>query len=175
VTRELPETVKSTIARKLDRLDETDRRLLTTAAIQGYEFDTLVLSDVLALDPADVEERMDAIASTHHLARNIGTVESVDPIADGAISLRPRSVSERALRLRCSRRAAHRPAPRSRGPSKRASAPTTPAGLRNLRCCLRPRVSFRTRPATSGWPRSIRFRSSRFAKASRWLVAGSTP
>jgi len=78
VTRELPETVKSTIARKLDRLDETDRRLLTTAAIQGYEFDTLVLSDVLALEPADVEERMDAIASTHHLARNIGTVESVD-------------------------------------------------------------------------------------------------
>jgi tetratricopeptide (TPR) repeat protein/type II secretory pathway predicted ATPase ExeA len=80
ITRELPETVKSTIARKLDRLDETDRRLLTTAAIQGYEFDTLVLSDVLALDPADVEERMDAIAGTHHLAKNIGTAESADRV-----------------------------------------------------------------------------------------------
>src|SRR5262245_3704646 len=71
ITRELPETVKSTIARKLDLLDETDRRLLTTASIQGYEFDTLVLSDVLELDAADVEERIDALANTHHLARNI--------------------------------------------------------------------------------------------------------
>ena len=78
ITKELPETVKSTIARKLDRLDDLDRRLLTTAAIQGYEFDTLVLSDVLAIDAADVEERMDALAGTHHLAKNIGTVESVD-------------------------------------------------------------------------------------------------
>jgi tetratricopeptide (TPR) repeat protein len=78
ITRDLPETVKSTIARKLDRLDDTDRRLLTTASVQGYEFDTLVLSDVLALDPADVEERIDALATTHNLARNIGTVETVD-------------------------------------------------------------------------------------------------
>ena len=59
ITKELPETVKGTIARKLDLLDDTDRRLLTTASVQGYEFDTLVLSDV-ELDPADVEERMDA-------------------------------------------------------------------------------------------------------------------
>ena len=78
ITRELPETVKSTIARKLDLLDETDRKLLTTASVQGYEFDTLVLSDVLELDPADVEERIDALANTHHLARNIGTSEGVD-------------------------------------------------------------------------------------------------
>ena len=78
ITRDLPETVKSTIARKLDRLDETDRRLLTTASVQGYEFDTLVLSDVLELDPADVEERIDSLAKTHHLARNIGTAEGVD-------------------------------------------------------------------------------------------------
>jgi hypothetical protein len=78
ITRELPETVKSTIARKLDLLDDTDRRLLTTASVQGYEFDTLVLSDVLELDPADVEERIDALANTHHLARNIGTAETAD-------------------------------------------------------------------------------------------------
>ena len=78
ITKELPETVKSTIARKLDLLDETDRKLLTTASVQGYEFDTLVLSDVLELDAADVEERIDAIANTHHLARNIGTSEGED-------------------------------------------------------------------------------------------------
>ena len=78
ITKELPETVKSTIARKLDLLDDTDRRLLTTASVQGYEFDTLVLSDVLEIDAADVEERIDALANTHHLARNIGTAEGVD-------------------------------------------------------------------------------------------------
>jgi adenylate cyclase len=78
VARELPETVRSTIARKLDRLDDTDRKLLTTASVQGHEFDTIVLSDVLALDPADVEERLDVLAGTHRLVKNVGTTECAD-------------------------------------------------------------------------------------------------
>jgi tetratricopeptide (TPR) repeat protein len=76
VARELPETVKGTIARKIDRLDETDRKLLTTASVQGYEFDTSVLSDVLGLDPADVEERLEVLDRVHRFVRNVSTGET---------------------------------------------------------------------------------------------------
>jgi tRNA A-37 threonylcarbamoyl transferase component Bud32/tetratricopeptide (TPR) repeat protein len=78
VARELPETVKSTIARKIDRLDETDRKLLTTASVQGYEFDTIVLSDVLAIDPADVEERIEVLDRVHRFVRHVATDETAD-------------------------------------------------------------------------------------------------
>src|SRR5262249_17057940 len=42
IEQELPESIRSMIQRKLDQLGEEDRRLLATAAIQGYEFDTAV-------------------------------------------------------------------------------------------------------------------------------------
>ena len=78
VARELPETVKSTIARKIDRLDEVDRKLLTIGSVQGHEFDTIVLSDVLEMDPADVEDRLEALDRVHKLVRNVGTLECPD-------------------------------------------------------------------------------------------------
>ena len=78
VARELPETVKSTIARKIDRLDEIDRKLLTTASVQGHVFDTVVCSDVLELDPADVEDRLEALDRVHRLVKSLGTHECAD-------------------------------------------------------------------------------------------------
>jgi predicted ATPase len=88
VARELPETVKGTIARKIDRLDETDRKLLTTASVQGYEFDTSVLSDVLGMDPADVEERLEVLDRVHRFVRNVSTGET----AIGVLTVRYRFV-----------------------------------------------------------------------------------
>ncbi len=78
VARELPETVRSTIARKIDRLDEVDRRLLTTASVQGHEFDSIVLSDVLGVDAAEVEERLDVLDRVHRLIKIVGTEECAD-------------------------------------------------------------------------------------------------
>ena len=86
VARELPETVKGTIGRKIDRLDELDRRLLTVASVQGHEFDTAIVSDVLALDPADVEDRFAALDQIHRLVQAVRTYE----LPDRALSVRYR-------------------------------------------------------------------------------------
>src|SRR5262249_32136681 len=42
VQRELPESVRGMIQRKIDQLGEDDRRLLIAASVQGYEFDSAV-------------------------------------------------------------------------------------------------------------------------------------
>src|SRR5262249_41080723 len=54
--RELPESVRSMIERKIAQLSEEDRRLLVAASVQGSEFESAVLARALALDAADVEE-----------------------------------------------------------------------------------------------------------------------
>jgi predicted ATPase len=70
--RELPESVRSLIRRKLERLGEADRRLLAAASVQGNEFDAAVVAAVLDLDAAEVEERLaelDRIHALVHLLR----------------------------------------------------------------------------------------------------------
>src|SRR5262249_8791292 len=50
--RELPESVRGMIGKKLDRLGEEDRRLLTVASVQGNEFDSAVVANALTWDAA---------------------------------------------------------------------------------------------------------------------------
>src|SRR4029079_13641832 len=52
--KDLPESVRSMIARKIDQLDDRDRRLLVGASVQGYEFDSATVSEATGLDPVDV-------------------------------------------------------------------------------------------------------------------------
>src|SRR5262249_62170555 len=59
--RELPASVRSLIQKKLDRLGAVDRRLLSGASVQGYEFDSGVVARGLDLDPADAGERLEAL------------------------------------------------------------------------------------------------------------------
>ena len=63
--KDLPESVRSMISRKIERLDERDRRLLVGASVQGYEFDSATVSEVLEMDPADVEDRLEALERVH--------------------------------------------------------------------------------------------------------------
>src|SRR5262249_55047577 len=56
--RELPASIRGLIQRKLDRLDESERRLLMAASVQGAKFDTAVVAQVLGRDVAEVEERL---------------------------------------------------------------------------------------------------------------------
>jgi predicted ATPase len=67
--RELPESVRSLIRRKLERPSEADRRLLAAASVQGNEFDAAVVAAVLDLDAADVEERLAELDRVHALVR----------------------------------------------------------------------------------------------------------
>jgi TolB-like protein/Tfp pilus assembly protein PilF len=61
IEHELPESVRGMIERKIGQLSEEDRKLLTAASVQGYEFDSAVVAQVLNLDADEVEERLDKL------------------------------------------------------------------------------------------------------------------
>ena len=63
--KDLPESVRSMINRKIDALEERDRKLLLGASAQGYEFDSLIVSEATGIDPIDVEERLDVLERLH--------------------------------------------------------------------------------------------------------------
>jgi hypothetical protein len=61
IERELPESVRGMIERKIAQLSEEDRKLLTAASVQGYEFDSAVVEQVLKLDADEIEERLERL------------------------------------------------------------------------------------------------------------------
>lgn len=56
--RDLPESMRSMVQRKIGQLSESDNQLLVAASVQGYNFDSAVIAKALGDDPADVEERL---------------------------------------------------------------------------------------------------------------------
>jgi predicted ATPase len=82
--RDLPESVRSMIQRKIGQLSKGDRRLLMAASVLGSEFDAAVVAQMLSRDAADVEERLEVLERIHTLVRLVG--EQVFP--DGTLTLR---------------------------------------------------------------------------------------
>ena len=78
VDRELPESVRSMVEKKISQLGNEDRALLVTASVEGCEFDSAVLSAVLGTNAADVEERLDVLESIHGLVALVGEAELPD-------------------------------------------------------------------------------------------------
>jgi len=76
--RALPESVRSMIERKIDQLEEEDRRLLVAASVQGYEFDTAVVAKTLTLDTAEVEEQLERLERIHAFVRLVREYEFPD-------------------------------------------------------------------------------------------------
>ena len=56
--RDLPESMRSMVQRKIGQLSESDNQLLVAASVQGYDFDSAVVAAALQADPGDVEERL---------------------------------------------------------------------------------------------------------------------
>ena len=75
--RELPESVRSMIQRKLGALGNSDRQLLSAAAVQGGDFCAAVVAQALDLDEAVVEDALDRLERDHALVRFVG--ETVCP------------------------------------------------------------------------------------------------
>jgi len=69
--RDIPESVRSMIERKIEQLGEEDRRLLVAAGVQGYECDSPIVAQVLGADPADVEERLETLGRVHGFVRRL--------------------------------------------------------------------------------------------------------
>jgi predicted ATPase len=75
IERDLPESVRGMIERKIAQLSEDDRRLLVAASVQGYEFDSTIIARALELDPADIEERLETLERVHALVRLVAEKE----------------------------------------------------------------------------------------------------
>jgi adenylate cyclase len=67
--RELPESVRAMIRRKVDQLSAADRHLLMAASVQGPEFDSAVVARLLGREAADVEERLEVLERVHVMVR----------------------------------------------------------------------------------------------------------
>lgn len=72
---ELPESVRGMIERKVAQLSEEDRRLLGLASVQGYEFDSAVIAQVLSIEADEVEERLDKLERVYAFVRLVSEKE----------------------------------------------------------------------------------------------------
>jgi tetratricopeptide (TPR) repeat protein len=74
----IPRTVQAVIRRKLAALEQSDRRLLQHASVEGQEFSTAVLSRLVDTDSAILEERLDAMAKGPRIVTAVGPERFVD-------------------------------------------------------------------------------------------------
>ena len=88
ISADLPASVRSMIQRKIDSLDEHDRRLLQAASVEGAEFHSVVLAAAISADAAEVEERLETIERMHYFVQRIGEKE----FPDGTLTLHLRFV-----------------------------------------------------------------------------------
>lgn len=88
IERELPESVRGMIERKIAQLSEDDRKLLTAASVQGYEFDSAVVAQVLNLDADEVEERLEKLERVFAFVKLTSEAE----FPDGTLTLKYRFV-----------------------------------------------------------------------------------
>ena len=86
VERQLPETIRSAVQRKIEALDDADRRLLAAASVQGVDFDTALIAGALQLPEEEVEDRLDRLQREHALVRFVDEHET----RDRALTLRYR-------------------------------------------------------------------------------------
>ena len=88
IERELPESVRGMIERKIAQLSEEDRKLLVAASVQGYEFDSAVVAEVLNINAGEVEERLEKLERIYAFVRLVEERE----FPDRTLSLRYRFV-----------------------------------------------------------------------------------
>jgi predicted ATPase/predicted Ser/Thr protein kinase len=69
VPRDLPESVRGMIHRKIEQVDERDRKLLVAASVQGHEFDSAVVAEAVEMDAADAEDRLETLEQVHVFVR----------------------------------------------------------------------------------------------------------
>ena len=83
---EMPENVRSMIRKKIEALDEEDRRALQYASIEGEEFLSTVLAQLLGVEELEVEERLARLDKVHRLIET----RSEEELPDGTLATRYR-------------------------------------------------------------------------------------
>jgi predicted ATPase/tRNA A-37 threonylcarbamoyl transferase component Bud32 len=63
--RDLPESVRGMIQRKIEQVDDSERKLMLAASVQGAQFDSAVLAEAIEMDAADVEDSLEVLERVH--------------------------------------------------------------------------------------------------------------
>ena len=81
--RDLPDSVRSMIQRRIGHLNQEEMALLAVASIQGQEFDSRIVADVLDDDAAAVEDRLQRLDHVHAFVRSLHDKS----LPDGSLSI----------------------------------------------------------------------------------------
>ncbi len=84
IEKDVPESIRSMIDRKIDQLGDADRRLLLAASVQGAEFHASVVAEAAGEDEVEVEERLEKLDRVHAFVRRVREEE----LPDGSLTLR---------------------------------------------------------------------------------------
>jgi len=74
--RALPESVRSLVQRKIDALDDADRRLLGAASVQGVDFDSAIIAAAVERPQDDIEDALERLEREHALVRFVEEQEA---------------------------------------------------------------------------------------------------
>lgn len=75
---ELPASVRSLVQRKMDALDDEERRLLGAASVQGLDFDADIVATALRRPEDEIEDRLERLEREHALVHFVGEWEAPD-------------------------------------------------------------------------------------------------
>lgn len=75
---DVPEDVRALLRRKLDALEPAAREALAHASVEGNEFSSRVLAELLGVDELEVEERLHPLWNVHRLIEVLGDEEWPD-------------------------------------------------------------------------------------------------
>jgi DNA-binding winged helix-turn-helix (wHTH) protein/tetratricopeptide (TPR) repeat protein len=81
---DLPESVRSTIQRRIGHLSQEEMTLLAAASIQGQEFDSRIVADALGNDAVAVEDRLHRLDHVHAFVRRLHE----NQLPDGSVSVK---------------------------------------------------------------------------------------
>jgi serine/threonine protein kinase/tetratricopeptide (TPR) repeat protein len=84
IEHNIPESLVGMIERKLGQLNEHAQKFLRVSAVQGFQFDSAIIAQVLEQDPADVEDGLQALEHVHGLVK----LEREHELPNGVLSLR---------------------------------------------------------------------------------------
>jgi predicted ATPase len=76
--RDMPESVRSAVQRKVEALDNDDRRLLCAASVQGLDFDTALVAAALQIPDDEAEDRLERLEREHAIVQFVDEWEAPD-------------------------------------------------------------------------------------------------
>lgn len=88
LSRDLPQSVRSMIERKIEQVSPQEHEVLVAAAVEGYDFDSATAARAIEADALEVEELLERLDHIHAFVKRTAEEE----LPDGTLTVRYRFV-----------------------------------------------------------------------------------